>query len=98
MNFGNILNKVEDLGDISKNIPLNELLTNEFISKYTNFTTQDEFKGKLNEEADVNVETLDGVKEMDKGKLNGFVERFTEFNDWKSMLIKAVQLYMAHKK
>lgn len=98
MNFGNILNKIDDLGDISKNIPLNELLTSEFISKYTNFATQDEFKGKLNEEADFHVETLEGVKDMDKDKLNGFVKRFTEFGDWKSMLTKAVQLYMAHKK
>ena len=69
-------------------IPLNDLFTKNFISKYTNFSNSDEFFNACN------IHTDEDLKQISDNELNNLVSKFTKFNSWQEMIDTSVSEYM----
>ena len=82
------LQKKFDILTKTNPIPLSELFTKTFISKYTNFSNSDEFFNACN------IHTDEDLKQISDNELNNLVSKFTKFNSWQEMIDTSVSEYM----
>ena len=74
--FKELDNKLESL---SGNVPLDELLNSNFIRKYTQFQTAQEF-------ADTSSFDFSNIESINSNDLDKFVSAHTKFSSWQEML------------
>lgn len=67
------------LESLSGNVPLDELLNSNFIRKYTQFQTAQEF-------ADTSSFDFSNIESIDSNDLDKFVSAHTKFTSWQEML------------
>lgn len=67
------------LESLSGNVPLDELLNSNFMRKYTQFQTAQEF-------ADTSSFDLSNIESIDSNDLDKFVSAHTKFTSWQEML------------
>ena len=67
------------LESLSGNVPLDELLNSNFIRKYTQFQTAQEF-------ADTSSFDFSNIESIDSNDLDKFVSTHTKFTSWQEML------------
>ena len=67
------------LESISGNVPLDELLNSNFMRKYTQFQTAQEF-------ADTSSFDFSNIESIDSNDLDKFVSAHTKFTSWQEML------------
>lgn len=79
--------------DGDHNIPLGDLLNEEFMSKNTKFSSIDDFFDK----SPFTVETDEDFDSIDENKLDEYVQENTKFSSWIDMLEDAQELYMESK-
>ena len=67
------------LESLSGNVPLDELLNSNFMRKYTQFQTAQEF-------ADTSSFAFSNIESIDSNDLDKFVSAHTKFTSWQEML------------
>ena len=67
------------LESLSGNVPLDELLNSNFMRKYTQFQTAQEF-------ADTSSFDFSNIESIDSNDLDKFVSTHTKFTSWQEML------------
>ena len=67
------------LESLSGNVPLDELLNSNFMRKYTQFQTAQEF-------ADTSSFDFSNIESIDSNDLDKFVSAHTKFTSWQEML------------
>ena len=67
------------LESLSGNVPLDELLNSNFMRKYTQFQTAQEF-------ADTSSFEFSNIESIDSNDLDKFVSAHTKFTSWQEML------------
>lgn len=67
------------LESLSGNVPLDELLNSNFIRKYTQFQTAQEF-------ADTSSFDFSNIESINSNDLDKFVSAHTKFSSWQEML------------
>ena len=67
------------LESLSGNVPLDELLNSNFMRKYTQFQTAQEF-------ADTSSFDFSNIEPIDSNDLDKFVSAHTKFTSWQEML------------
>ena len=67
------------LESLSGNVPLDELLNSNFMRKYTQFQTAQEF-------ADTSSFDFSNIESIDSNDLDKFVSAHTKFTSWEEML------------
>lgn len=80
-------NKIEKLSN-TNSVPLNDLFTKTFISKYTKFSTSDEFFNACN------IHTDEDLEQISDSELNKLVSQYTKFSSWQEMLDTSVTEYI----
>lgn len=91
--FSKELNKLSKNAEkISGNnqVSFNELFTNSFMSKYTDFTNIDDFVTN----SGFDFSDLESIPDSD---LDNFVSNNTSFSNWKEMLTKASEIWTVKK-
>jgi len=88
MGFGDFKKMAGDMAGkaISDKLNLEELIDDSFLSKFTQVDSVKEFLDK----ADFDASSIADLKNVDEGKLNGYVKRISSFTSWKDLLAKAV--------
>ncbi|WP_028125181.1 hypothetical protein [Eremococcus coleocola] len=71
-------------------VSFDELFTNNFMQKYTDFSTIDEFENRSSFD-------FSNLEQIDDMALDNFVSEHTTFSNWKDMLTKASELWTAKK-
>lgn len=87
-----IANAAQEL-DGQKQIPLSELLTDDFIRKNTSFTNVDDLFSK----SGYKVESKEDFEAIPEDEFNEFIKNNTDFNNWKEMLEVALKVYVSNK-
>lgn len=84
--FEELANRAERL-EGEQEVPLEELLTPQFMRRYTEFESVD----AMLEASDWEVETQEDFEAIPEGPWDAFVVQHTDFRDWQSMLDQAGQ-------
>ncbi|AKB56849.1 hypothetical protein [Methanosarcina barkeri] len=82
-NLEKILNKAEEID--GSQVPLDELLTDSFIKRYTTFETAQNFIDAYDKSPNVDFLLIDKTHE----EFNHFIKENTSFENWNEMLNKA---------
>lgn len=91
--------KLDDLADRASaldgqhNVPMNELLTPEFVSKHTKFASADE----MFDASGFKVETQEDFAAIPDDKLDEFIRSISSFGNWSDMLREAGKVWAAKK-
>lgn len=85
-------NGVKELGD-QKNVPLTDLFTPAFMSKYTSVSTLDEFC----EKSGFNFSSKEDFENIPQEDLDEYVRSISNFSNWNDMLDNAVRIYISKK-
>ena len=88
MGFGDFKKMAGDMAGkaIADKLNLDELIDDNFLSKFTQVDSVKEFL----DEADFDAKNITALKNVDEGKLNSYVKKISNFSSWKDMLAKAV--------
>jgi len=94
-----IAKKLDDLAkkageiDGKHNVPMNELLTPEFVSVHTRFANADE----MFDESGYKIETQEDFSSIPEEKWDDFIRSISSFSDWNAMLSKAGEAWATKK-
>ena len=90
MNFIDTLSGALNTLGKEQNIPYDKLFTSDFMTKYTNVNTIEELLKKCN---------IGNIDEIEKhlDLLNGRIQQFTKFSNWKEMLDVATKEFLKNK-
>ena len=87
-----LANKASAL-DGQHNVPMNELLTSEFVAKHTRFANSDE----MFEASGFEVKTQDDFAAIPDEKWDDFIRSISSFSNWRDMLQEAGRVWAAGK-
>ena len=87
-----LANKTGEL-DGQHNVPMNELLTPEFVSKHTRFPNADEMFGA----SGFKIDTREEFAAIPDDKWDEFIRSISSFSDWSAMLGEASNEFTAKK-
>ncbi len=79
----------EDYFDAGEELDLKDIFTEEFMSKYTDFTSFEAFLS----ESPIEIETQEDFDEMNMSEMDAWVQEVTQFEAWEDMQGEAVSLY-----
>lgn len=79
--------------DENNNVPLNEVLNDQFISKHTKFTSLSE----LIERSGFNVQSAEDFYAIPDDKWDEYIKSISRFSGWKEMLRNATELWAVKK-
>jgi hypothetical protein len=79
--------------DGKHDVPVNELLTSEFISSHTHLSSADE----LFEKSGFKVESLEDFTNIPDDKWDQYIRSISSFSNWEAMLSKATELWATKK-
>lgn len=82
---------MENFSKTSNNVPLNQLFTNDFMRKNTNFTNSDDFFNACN------IHTDEDLKQIPDSEIDKFVSLYTKFSSWQEMLNASAVEYTKNK-
>lgn len=82
--------QVEQLSKTTS-IDINELFTNNFMVRNTNFSNQDDFFNACN------IYTQEDLEEIPDSEMDKLVKKFTKFNSWQDMLDESAIEYISKK-
>ncbi len=90
--------KLKDIGDKAKeldgqDVPISELLTSSFLTKYTHFSSIDE----LLQASGFKVESRDDFKAIPDDKWDEYIHPISNFKGWQDMINKATEEWTARK-
>ncbi|WDU84236.1 hypothetical protein [Caloramator sp. Dgby_cultured_2] len=94
--FRKNLKKIEDnLKEFEKTntVSFNELFNSQFMNKYTNFSSFEEFLSY----GGFIVNSQEDFEAIPDDKMNELVQKTTIFSSWEEMLSKATETYLAKK-
>ncbi|MGG3652603.1 hypothetical protein ABES36_14360 [Bacillus pseudomycoides] len=77
----------------TNNVPFSVLFNNEFMTKYTNYSTFDE----LLNNSGFKVETEEDFKNIPDLEWDQYIKQVTVFENWDNMLSKAGKIYATKK-
>ena len=91
-NFDELQKKLNSIEGEHK-VPIVELISTEFMKRYTNFQSIEE----MMKEGGIDIESASESQIESNTAWNEFVSKNTEFNSWKEMLVVAGEKYISDK-